>query len=112
MALKLKIILIVVMILLLIYIIKSIKKGKINVKNALIWLISDIIVILCILFIEPLFEFANFLGIETVSNMIFFISIIFLLVLSFNQTAEISKLNKKIVVLTEEIGILKREMKK
>ena len=45
---RLKIILIIVMLLLLLYIIKSIKSSKISTKNALIWVVADVIVIFCI----------------------------------------------------------------
>lgn len=108
MEIKLKIILIVVMLLLLLYIVKSIKNSKISTRNALIWVVADIIVIVCIIFIDPLFSLANFIGIETVANMMFFLGIVFLLVLCFNQSTELSKLNKKVVTLTQELGILKK----
>ena len=52
---------------------------------------------------------ANFIGIETVANMMFFLGMIFLLVLSFNQSTELSKLNKKVISLTQELAILKKE---
>lgn len=106
---KLKIILIIVMLLLLLYIIKSIKSSKISTKNALIWVVADVIVIFCIILIDPLFSLANFIGVETVANMMFFLGIIFLLILCFNQSTELSILNKKVVTLTQELGILKKK---
>ena len=112
MSTKLKIILIIIMFLLLIYILKSIKNNKISTKNALIWVISDILVILCTIFIEPLLAVANFIGIKTVSNMLFFIGFVFLLILCFKQSTELSAQNKKIINLTQEIGILKNKNKK
>ena len=106
---RLKIILIIVMLLLLLYIIKSIKSSKISTKNALIWVVADVIVIFCIILIDPLFSLANFIGVETVANMMFFLGIIFLLILCFNQSTELSILNKKVVTLTQELGILKKK---
>lgn len=111
MEIKLQVVLIVVMVLLLLYIIKSIKNSKMSTRNALLWVVADIVVIFCILFITPLFSLANFIGIETVANMMFFLGMIFLLVLSFNQSTELSKLNKKVISLTQELAILKKEKK-
>ena len=112
MFLKLKIILIIIMILLLLYLFRSIKRNKISVKYALIWVIADIVVIICILFVEPLFGLANFLGIKTVSNMMFFFGFIFLLILCFNLSTQISIQNKKIITLTQEFGIHKNKIDK
>lgn len=112
MFLKLKLILIIIMILLLLYLFKSIKKNIISVKYALIWVVADIVVIICILFVEPLFRVANFVGIETVANMMFFLGFIFLLILCFNLSTQISIQNKKIITLTQELGILKNKIGK
>lgn len=112
MSTKLKIILIFVMFLLLIYILKYIKNNKISTKNALIWVVADILVILCTLFIKPLLIVANFIGIKTVSNMLFFIGFVFLLILCFKQSTQLSEQNKKIITLTQELGILKKQSKK
>ena len=108
----LKINLIIVMILFLIYVFRSIKKNKLSTKNALIWITADIIVIFCIVFVEKLLLLANFIGIETVSNMMFFIGFIYLLILCFNLTNELSLQNKKIIKLTQELGILKNQINK
>lgn len=112
MSLKLKLLLIITMILILLYILRAIKKNKISIKYALIWIISNIIVILCILFVEPLFKLANFLEIETVSNMMFFLGFIFLIVICFKLSTQISIQNKKIISLTQELGILKNRIDK
>lgn len=112
MTIKLKLILILVMLLLLVYIFKSIKRSILSTKNALIWVIADILVIGCIIFVEPLLLVANFIGIKTVSNMLFFISIIFLLVLCFNLSNQLSVQNKKIINLTQELGILRNKINK
>lgn len=110
MSIKLKIILIFIMILFLIYIFSVIKRNKISTKNALIWVIADIIVIFCILFLKQLLVIANFIGIKTVSNMMFFLGFIFLLILCFKQSAQLSIQNKKIINLTQELGILKNKI--
>ena len=112
MALRLKICLIIIMLLFLVYVLKKVKHDKLSIRNALIWILSDILIIFCIIFIENLLTITNFIGIETVSNMIFFIGFVFLLILCFNQTCQLSTQNKKIIVLTQELGILKNKLDK
>lgn len=112
MSVKLKIILVIVMIIFLIYIFKSIKDSKISTKHALIWVVGDIIVIACIIFVEPMLTVAHFFGVETVSNMMFFIGFVFLLIFSFNQSNQLSYQNNKVIKLTQELGILKNKIKK
>ena len=112
MELKLKIIIIVVMLLLLFYMFNAVRKNKISLKNILIWIIADVIVIVAVLFLEFLLKLANFVGIETVSNMMFFGGFIFLIILCFNLSSDLSIQNKKIISLTQELGILKNKLEK
>lgn len=112
MELKLKIIIIIVMLVLLLYMFNAVRGNKISLKNILIWIIADVIVIFGVLFLEILFDLANFIGVETVSNMMFFLGFIFLIVLCFNLSSELSIQNKKIISLTQEVGILKNRLEK
>lgn len=112
MALKLKIILIFIIFLFLIYICKSIKSNKLSTRHAFIWFFSDIIIIFSIIFVESLLKVSNFIGIETVSNMMFFLGFVFLIVLCFNISIQLSNQNKKIIKLTQELGILKNKLEK
>jgi len=110
MELRLKIIIILVMIILLMYMFNIVRKNKVSTKNILIWVMADIFVIFATLFLDVLLKIANFFGIETVSNMMFFIGFIFLIVLCFNQSSQLSIQNKKIINLTQELGILKNKL--
>lgn len=110
MDLKLKIIIIIIMLLLLIYMFGTVRKNRVSLKNILIWIIADVIVIIGVLFLEVLLKLANFIGIETVSNMMFFGGFVFLIVLCFNLSSEISIQNKKVISLTQEVGILKNKL--
>ena len=109
---KLKVLLILVMLLFIIYIFRYIKKSKLSTKHALIWIVADIIVIICIAFIESLFNLTNYFGIEKVSNMMFFIGFIVVLVICFDLTNQLSLQNKKIISLVQELGILKNKLER
>lgn len=112
MELKLKIIIIIIMLLLLMYMFQAVRKNKISLKNILIWIIADLIVIVSVLFLDELLKLANFIGIETVSNMLFFFGFVFLIILCFNLSSDLSIQNKKIINLTQEVGILKNKLSK
>lgn len=109
MSLKLKLIIIVVMCILLLYVFKKIKHDHLSMKYALIWIVTDVLVIIATIFVESLFKVAAILGIETVSNMMFFLGFIFLLIECFNLSHQLSIQNKKIISLTQKIGIKESE---
>ena len=109
MSLKLKLIIIAVMLILLLYVFRKIKHDHLSMKYALIWIITDVLVILATIFVESLFKVASFLGIETVSNMMFFLGFVFLLIECFNLSHQLSIQNKKIISLTQKIGIEESE---
>ena len=112
MSLKLKLILIGIMVAFILYMCLSIRKHQISVKHSFIWLMASFIAILCIIFINYLFKIANLIGIEKASNMLFFISIIFLVVICFNLSSQLSSQNNKIIKLTQELSLLKNEIEK
>ena len=105
----LKIIIIICMLIFLVYVINNVKHNKLNIQNALIWIVLSIGIILTAIFINQLHFIANFIGVETVSNLLFFIGFIFIIYVCFNVTKTISMQNKKIITLTQELAILRKE---
>lgn len=90
-----------------VYILYSVKVKKLNIKNAIVWIMLDVIAVISTLSIPLMQNIAAFLGIEVVSNMVFFIVILFLMFVTFFITKTISELNSKIITLTQEIALLK-----
>lgn len=110
MSFRLKVVLIIVMLLLLLYLCGSIKNNKITMKHSFLWLVMDVLLIISVAFVENLVKVANFFGIATVSNMMFFCGFVFLTILCFNLSSQLSSQNKKIVNLTQELGIMKKKL--
>ena len=54
----------------------------------------------------------NFIGFEVISNMIFFFGFIILMIISFVLTKFLSSQKEKITTLTQDVGILKKELAK
>ena len=66
--------------------------------------------VICIWIIPLLSIFAKFIGIETVSNLLFFLGFLFMIFITFDLAKTISIQNRKIINLTQELAILKHEI--
>lgn len=111
MPIKLIILIILSVLIFLLYVLKNVKKQQLNIENALIWILLSVGIIICVLSLNIFESIAHHLGIETLSNMTFFVGFIFLIFVIFNITKKISIQNKKITNLTQEIALLKKEVK-
>ena len=109
---NLTIILIISILIFIIYVLFEIKHNKLNIKNAIIWIIMGICIVFCTLQIEAVKVLAKIIGIEKASNMIFFLGFIFLIFTCFNITQTISIQNRKIIKLTQDLAILRNEIEK
>ena len=105
----LKIFIIAFIIIFFFYVIKNVKDNKLNIKNALVWMVMSIGIIICTLQVENLEKLSKLIGAKTLSNIIFFLGFIFIIYVCFNITKTISTQNKKIISLTQELAILRKE---
>ena len=111
MSLRLKIFLLVVCFLLIIYIYRNIARKKFDFKYALPWFTSVVFLMIICLFDTILIPIKDFLGFEVLSNMIFLVGIICLGLIILSLSMKVSSQNEKIVKLTQEVAILKKEVK-
>lgn len=105
----LKAVIIACILIFLIYVIKNVKNNKLNIQNALIWIVLSIGIILSVIFIDSLTNLVKIFGIKTVSNLLFFMGFVFMIFICFNTTKIISTQNKKIITLTQELALLRKE---
>ncbi len=107
---KLVIELVVINILFILFVYSNIRRNKISLRYSLLWIASAVIMIFCALTPNLMNKIANFIGIQTASNMIFLFIIGILLIITFILTVIVSKHKSKITLLVEEIGILKEKV--
>lgn len=88
------------------FIISMLRKGRVKEKYAALWLIVGILGIVLALFPPLLTWAAGILGIEVPSNLLFILSIVFLLAVALHLSVEISKQEDSNRVLAENIAIL------
>ncbi len=101
----------------LLYILQLVRKNRLDLKYALSWLVVSIFVLIMVLFPNLMEKLAEFLGIASPVNMIFFLGFIFSLAIILILTVALSinagsvkRLNQKIAMLDKRVRELE-EMK-
>ncbi len=107
---SLKIFLIISILIFIIHVIQNVKTNHLSVRNCIIWLIMSLAIIISVFQIDTLAKIADFLGIKTVANLFFFLGFIFLIFVSFDVLRTQSLQNKKIIKLTQELALLRKEI--
>ncbi|GGG19298.1 DUF2304 domain-containing protein [Paenibacillus aceti] len=109
--LNLQILLIVIILGLLYFLVDNIRKYKLELKYALLWLIMVIVTLVLAIYPKLLYYISNNIFIETPVNALYLISFIIVFIILYNFTVLISKLTNQTKRLSQEIGLLKNEIK-
>ena len=105
----LRIVLIVSSILMLIYMLKKVKKSKVQIEHTIFWIIFGVFLILISLIPQIVYLFAHLLGIQSPDNLVLVFIIFILLIKQFLMTIEMSQLEIKIRELVEEIALKEKK---
>lgn len=111
MDIKTRVVLIIGSILFFIFLLRTVKKSKLNIDIATIWIIFSLAMILIAIFPEVVYFFTNLIGIESPTNAIYLVIIFIMLIMIFCLFMKISNLEIKINRLTETIAIEKSKKK-
>ncbi len=105
MSIELRIMLIVGSVLMLAYMIKKVRKSKLQIEYTVFWIIFGVLLIIISLFPQIMYFIAKVVGVQSPVNLVLTF-IIFILVLKiFMMTTEISELEVKIKELVEEMAL-------
>ena len=110
MQISLKLVLIVITLIYILLILKSIKKKKLQMSFSLFWLITGILLIIALVIPNLVENISKTLGFEIPANMLFCLTIFVSFYLIFNLTVALSKENKKITLLIQEVSLLKKRV--
>ena len=105
----LRIVLIVSSILMLIYMLKKVKKSKVQIEHTIFWIIFGVFLILISLIPQIVYLFAHLLGIQSPAYLVLVFIIFILLIKQFLMTIEMSQLEIKIRELVEEIALKEKK---
>jgi len=112
MSLRIQVIIAVALIIVLVLICNMIRKNKLDLKYALVWLSVGVIVLILDLFPVTMEIMAKILGVDLPINMLFFLGFCFSLVIIFVLTVMLSAQAKKVKRLTQEVALLDKKIEK
>ena len=110
MNIRTQIVVIVVIVLAMIALVNMIRKNKLELRYALLWMVMGIGVLIFAAFPQLTSILAKAMGIGTPINMLFFIGFCFSLAIIFSLSVAISRLSNRSKKLTQEIALLKKEL--
>ncbi|MCI9416148.1 MAG: DUF2304 domain-containing protein [Eubacterium sp.] len=110
MSLKIQIIVAVLIVTALAGIANMVRKGTLDIKFALSWIMVGGMVLILDLFPGSMSYLVHLLGIELPVNMMFFFGFCFTLFLVFTLTVKVSRQSEQIKRLTQEVGLLEERM--
>ena len=105
MSIRLKTFLFIIWALAFIYMIIKMKMKRSDIRFILPWMFLDILMCIVTAFPAILTSLCGFFGIETPSNMMFFFGMIFLVMIIFSMTLQISRLNEQIRDLSQRLAL-------
>lgn len=91
----------------LLYVVRSVNHRQISVTYSLIWVAASIGLLITATFPKIVWYLCQLTGIETPSNVVYLLGLLFLFCVSFSQTRTISKQAEQIKTLTQSISIEK-----
>lgn len=110
--LKLQILLLLLLIGNNIYIVNLIRKNRLELRHAFLWLSLGVVLILFVLIPDTWVTLAAFFGILEPVNMLFLFAILILFVFVFYLILYSSKQHRKTTAIAQEVAILKHSVEK
>lgn len=92
-------------------ILNMLKKKMLLLKYSLLWLLTGVILLSILLFPQTLFFITDLLGIIIPVNALFMLAILFMILILMSLTVIVSKQNKKIVILVQNIALLEERVR-
>lgn len=95
-----------------VFIINMVRTKKLELKYALIWILTSLSFIIMSVFPETVFFVARMLEVEVAANALFLCIIFLMLLMVFALTVAVSRQASRIKRLVQEMGLLKSEIEK
>jgi len=94
-----------------IFIVELLRRRKLSEEYSWLWMLTGIGMIVLVLWYNLLLFISKLIGAVTPTTTLFIFAILFLLIISIHFTIIISKLTLQVKDLSQEIAILKSELK-
>lgn len=99
-------------ILIMFYIIHNVRKNNLSIKISMVWMCACVIMLILSIFPYSLDWLAKLLGISYPPALFLTLCVIFLIVIDFNYSKKMSKLQEKITDLAQELSIVREKYEK
>lgn len=86
-------------------IVKCVNNRKLQLKYCFHWIFAAIVMVVIALFPEIVYKMTDFLGIETPSNLIFLVALVWLISMNLSLTIIVSKQSEKIKEIIQWVSI-------
>ncbi|MCG3418008.1 DUF2304 domain-containing protein [Oceanobacillus sp. M65] len=101
-----------IIVLFFIIVMESVRRGILETRDSLIWIFTCMVLGVLSLSRDLLAYLADILGIAYAPSLLFLFGLISTIIMIFDLTRRISKLNNKVTVLTQEFALLKEEQER
>ncbi|MDQ0215262.1 hypothetical protein J2S13_001662 [Oikeobacillus pervagus] len=95
-----------------IIVVESVRRGVLETKYSLLWIVTCIIMAFLSISDNLLNTVAGWLNVYYPPSLLFLFGLLFALLIIFDLTRRVSKLNKEMTQLTQDYTILKEELEK
>lgn len=109
---RIKVFIFIILIIALIGILRFIQKKELQLKYALIWIFVDLLMMIAVWVPGFLMAISNLLGVYSVTNMLFFLGIMFVLAIVFSLTVALSRASDRIRKLSQQVALNEYDRKK
>lgn len=103
---------VILILLIMLYLFKAVFKSKLSVKESFFWIAGSVLALILAIFPQIIVELAKWMGISYPPSLLFVLCILFLLYLIFRTSKRSAFQESKIVELSQEVALLKKEIKK
>ncbi len=109
MTIKLRILVLIAMVLFILYILRSVRKKKINYRFGILWLVIAVAVGLMAALPDFLMWVSQLLGIAAPVNMLFFLGFVLVVGIILELSASVSRLNDEVRDLTQRLALYEHD---
>lgn len=106
----LQFVLIAAVVVFLLSIVRSVKHGRVLLRDALLWLLLGLVGLSAAIWPQWVFSISGLLGFETPAGFLFFFCIAYLMGVSFLLSASLSRQSGRVKTLVQEVSLLKLQI--
>lgn len=104
-SIKIRIILLIFLVLALGLVFRFVRRKELQLKYSLVWILVDVLMIIAVAIPNILGYISDLLGIYSVTNMLFFLGIMFVLAIVFSMTVALSRAAERIRQLSQQVAL-------